>query len=327
MSINYFRMKKYIFLLSIIACFSTACSNGGGNNGGKAQSATDSATEGKTIISVDETLRPIAEAEAQMFQHTYPKTFVTLLNRSESQCVQDLYKDSSQAIMIGRELTEKEKAAFKSITYTPPHTKICTDAVAFLVNPRNRDTTLTFDEISGILNGKITKWSQLGGGASGDVSLVFDNPNSGTVSYLLTKTGAAEMPKNAYSAQSNLKVVDYVAAHENAIGVIGWSWISDSDDPTTREYLKKTRLVSVSSNSEKEYYKPYQLNLSQEKYPLRRDVYMILRERRSSLAAGFTSFIHGEIGQLIMLKAGLYPANQDERSIELKEKPLGKVGK
>jgi phosphate transport system substrate-binding protein len=299
-----------------------ACSN----SGGKPEEALDTPTTGKTTVSVDETVRPIAAAEVDIFHHQYPKANVTIRYRSENECVQDLYKDSAQAIMIGRNLTEQEKAAFKSLTFTPPHIKIATDAIAFVVNPRNRDTTMSFDEISGILKGTITKWSQIGGGASGDVTLVFDNPNSGTVTYLLSKTGATTMPKNAFAAKSNLDVVDYVAAHENAVGVIGWSWISDSDDPTTRQYLKKTRLVSVSAKSEKEYYKPYQLNLANGKYPLAREVFMIQRERRSSLAAGFTSFIHGEIGQLIMLKAGLYPANQDERSIEIKTKPLGKVG-
>jgi phosphate transport system substrate-binding protein len=287
----------------------------------------DTPTTGKTTISVDETVRPIAEAEAEIFQHQYPRATLSLRHRSENECVQDLYKDSSQAIMIGRQLNEQEKSAFKSITFTPPHVKIATDAVAILVNPNNRDTTLTFDEIAGILRGTNTKWSQIGGGASGDITLVFDNANSGTVTYLLTKTGATAMPKNAFAAKSNLDVVDYVATHDNAIGVIGWSWISDSDDPTTRQYLKKTRLVSVSANSEKEFYKPYALNLAEGKYPLTREVFMIQRERRSGLAAGFVSFIHGEIGQLIMLKAGLYPANQDERVIEIKTKPLGKVGK
>jgi phosphate transport system substrate-binding protein len=316
-------MKRYFFLLGVITCLSMACSNAPS----KPSEQIDTATMGVTTVSVDETVRPIAVAQAEMFQHTYPKATVILRHRSENDCVQDLYKDSAQVIMIGRELNQKEKEAFNAITFTPPHIKIATDAVAFVVNPKNRDTTLTFDEISGILKGTITKWSQIGGGASGDITLVFDNPNSGTVSYLLSKTGAENMPKNAFAAKSNLDVVNYVAAHENAVGVIGWSWISDSDDPKTREYLQKTRLVSVSARSEKDYYKPFQLNLAQGKYPLSREVFMIQRERRSGTAAGFTSFIHGEIGQLIMLKAGLYPANQDERAIEIVTKPLGKVGK
>ena len=316
-------MKRYLFALSVIACFSMACQN----NTSKTEEALDTPTAGKTTVSVDETVRPIAEAEAEIFQHQYPKAMVTLRHRSENECVQDLYSDSSQAIMIGRGLTEKEMAAFKSITFTPPHIKIATDAVALVVNPKNRDTTFTMDEITGILRGSITKWAQLGGGTSGDVTVVFDNANSGTVSYLLAKTGATVMPKNAFSAKSNLEVVNYVSTHENAVGVIGWSWISDSDDPTTHQYLQKTRLASIAKGSEKEFHKPYQLNLANGKYPLSREVFMIQRERRSGLAAGFVSFIHGEIGQLIMLKAGLYPANQDERLIEIKEKPLGKVGK
>jgi phosphate transport system substrate-binding protein len=314
-------MKRLFFIASLFASCLMACQSKDTKTG----EVLDTPTAGKTTISVDETVRPIAHAEAEMFQHTYPRATLTLRHRSENECVQDLYNDSCQAIMIGRQLNEKEKAAFSSITFTPPHIKIATDGIAILVNLNNRDTTLKFDELAGILRGTNTKWSQIGVGTSGDITLVFDNANSGTVTYLLSKMGATAMPKNAFAAKSNLDVVDYVATHENAIGVIGLSWISDSDDPTTRQYLKKTRLVSVASKSENEYFKPYPLNLANGKYPLTREVFMIQRERRSGLAAGFVSFIHGEIGQLIMLKAGLYPANQDERSIEIITKPIGKV--
>jgi phosphate transport system substrate-binding protein len=320
-----FDMKKFLFALSVMACFSMACKNNTSSSN-KSDEPLDTPTGGKTTVSVDETVRPIAEAQAAIFQHQYPRATVTLRHRSENDCVQDLYNDSAQVIMIGRSLTAKEMAAFNSITFTPPHIKIATDAVALVINPKNRDTTLTMEEISGILRGSLTKWSQLGGGVAGDVTLVFDNANSGTVSHLLLKTGVTAMPKNAFAAKSNLEVINYVSTHENAIGVIGWSWISDSDDPTTRQYLQKTRLVSVAPAGGKEFCKPYQLNLAQGKYPLSREVFMIQRERRSGLA-GFTSFIHGEIGQLIMLKAGLYPANQDERNIEIVTKPIGKVTK
>ncbi len=316
-------MKKYLFACSVIACLSMACQS----KDSKTNEVLDTPTTGKTTVSVDETVRPIAEAQAALFHHQYPRATVTLRHRSENECVQDLFNDTSQVIMIGRRLTEKEMAAFKSITFTPPHIKIATDAIAFVVNPKNRDTTLTMNEITNILRGAVTKWSQLGSGTSGDVTVVFDNANSGTVSHLLSKTGTTAMPKNAFAAKSNLEVINYVSTHENAVGVIGWSWISDSDDPTTRQYLQKTRLVSVAKGSENVFHKPYQLNLANGNYPLSREVFMIQRERRSGLAAGFTSFIHGEIGQLIMLKAGLYPANQDERSIEIKSTPIGKVTK
>lgn len=314
-------MKKWVLFLTVIICFSMGCANQSESSGEE----IDTPVSGKINVSVDETLTPIALAEADIFQHHYEKVHLTVRERSEYDCIQDLYNDSAKVIMIGRQLVEQEMAAFKSMNYVPLQTQICTDAIAFIVNPSNRDTALTYEQVLGILKGEITNWSQISSKRSGDISIVFDNPNSGTVSYLLKMSGEKAMPKNAYSLKSNLEAVNYVSTHENAIGVIGWSWISDSDDPVTHEYLKKTRLVSIARAGEKVFYKPYQLNLIEGKYPLSRAVYMIQRERRTGLATGFTTFIYGEIGQTILLKAGLLPVNQQERNMEMIVRPIGEV--
>ena len=319
---NQTKMKKWFLFLTVIICFSIGCTNQPASSG----EAIDTPVSGKINVSVDETLTPIALAEADIFQHHYEKVHLTVHERSENDCIQDLYNDSSKVIMIGRKLTEQEMLAFKSINYVPLQTQICTDAIALVVNPSNRDTALTYEQVMGILRGQIINWSQINSKRSGDISVVFDNANSGTASYLLRMTGEKAMSKNAYAMKTNLEAVNYVSTHENAIGVIGWSWISDSDDPVTHEYLKKTRLVSISRKGEKVFYKPYQLNLVPDKYPLSRAVYMTQRERRAGLATGFTTFVFGEIGQTILLKAGLLPANQQERNMEMKVKPIGKVG-
>jgi phosphate transport system substrate-binding protein len=316
-------MKKLLLFSIVIACFSMGCANNKPTSGSE---EIDTPISGKINISVDETLTPIALAETDIFQHHYEKVNITVRERSEFDCVQDLYKDSVKSIMIGRKLTEQEIKAFKGLKYDPLQTQICTDAIAFVVNPTNKDTALTYEQLMSVLKGKITNWSQLNGKRSGDISLVFDNANSGTTSYLLNLTGEKAMPKNAYAMKTHVEAVNYVATHENAIGVIGWSWISDSDDPKTHEYLKKTRVISVAPKGEKTYYMPYQTNLIPGKYPLSRAVYMIQRERRAGLASGFTTFVYGEIGQTILLKAGLLPANQQERNMEMKVKPMGEVG-
>lgn len=315
-------MKKLILFSIAISCFSIGCAN----KSASSNEEIDTPVSGKINVSVDETLTPIALAEADIFQHHYEKVHITVRERSEYDCIQDLYNDSSKVIMIGRQLTDQEKAAFKSLNYDPLQTQICTDAIALVVHPSNRDTALTYEQVVSILRGQTTNWSQVNGKRSGDISLVFDNANSGTTSYLLNMTGEKNMPKNAYAMKTNLEAVNYVSTHENAIGVIGWSWISDSDDPTTHEYLKKTRIVSIAPKGGKTFYKPYQGNLIPKKYPLSRAVYMVQRERRTGLATGFTTFIYGEIGQTILLKAGLLPVNQQERNLEMKVKPVGEVG-
>ena len=50
---------------------------------------------------------------------------------------------------------------------------------------------------------------------------------------------------------------------------------------------------------------PYQYNLQDRRYPYTRDIYYISRSGKSDLGLGFASFIAGEIGQKIILKAGL----------------------
>ena len=313
-------MKKVILFFSIICCFSMSC-------GAPTPSSDkdDTPTSGKISFSVDETLSPIAEAQLDIFAHQNPQADITLRRRSEADCVRDLFDDSSKVIMIGRELTAEERASFRGKTFDPPTTKVCTDAVVLLVNPKNRDTTLLYDQLLAILRGQTATWQALGSNIKGDVTLVFDNANSGTVSYLLKMSGQTALPKNAFAAKSNPDVVNYVAEHENAIGIIGYSWVSDSDDPTAQQYLKKTRLVSLAPEGEKTFYKPFQQYLALKKYPLSRSVYMIERQRRPGLASGFTTFVFHEIGQTIILKAGLVPANQSDRMLEMKVKPIGKV--
>ncbi len=276
----------------------------------------DTPTSGEINIAVDETLQPIAEAQVDIFHHQYPNAKINIRYRSEAQCVTDLYNDSCKLIFLGRQLNEGEMGYFKKMKFNPPTNKIATDAIALVLNPRAKDTAFTYAQVLEILRGGSSKYN-----------VVFDNQSSGTVHYILNLTGATKMPANAFAASSNLDAVNYVAKNENAIGVIGWSWISDGDDPKTREYLSKTRLVALSpkEGSDKKVYKPYQLNIAQNKYPLTREVYLVQRERRNGLSAGFTAFVLSDIGQTIMLKSGLLPAQQQDRWIEIKSKPVGKV--
>jgi phosphate transport system substrate-binding protein len=305
-------MNKLFFLFSIIITVSMSCAS---SNEGSTE--IDTPTSGEINMSVDETLQPIAEAQVDVFQHTYPNAKVNIRYRSENDCVKDLYNDSSKIVFLGRKLNDDEMKLFKAQTFNPPHVKICTDAIALLINKTNPDTNITYDRFVKILRGEDKKYN-----------VVFDNGQSGAGTFLL-KLAGGKLGGNAYSIGSNLKAVNYVMENPNAIGVIGWSWISDSDDPKTREYLSKVNLVSLSSKSNKDegFYKPYQLNLAQDKYPLLREVYAIQRERRNGLSAGFTAFVNSEIGQTIMLKAGLLPANQQERWIQINTKPMGKVQK
>ena len=70
------------------------------------------------------------------------------------------------------------------------------------------------------------------------------------------------MPKNVFAAKSNLDAVKYVSENPNTIGIIGWCWISDTDDPITSKILSSVNLVSlvsIDSASKGGAFKPFQI--------------------------------------------------------------------
>ena len=50
-----------------------------------------------------------------------------------------------------------------------------------------------------------------------------------------------------------------------------------------------------------------------------RDVYVILTDPRSGLASGFSTFLASDRGQRIILRAGLMPATQNVRIVNVRD--------
>ncbi|MCE9539148.1 MAG: phosphate ABC transporter substrate-binding protein, PhoT family, partial [Bacteroidetes bacterium] len=79
-------------------------------------------------------------------------------------------------------------------------------------------------------------------------------------------------------------------------------------------------VLSLAKNSTSVAVKPYQAYIKTKDYPFTRSVYMINRQTRAGLGMGFVSFVAGEKGQIMILKAGLIPAIAPVRLIEINTK-------
>lgn len=301
--------KLYLFILStlLIAC------------NGSTNSTLSNPTSGEVSVSIDETLSQLMASQVDTFQSLYQKAKVNAVYKAEGDVFKDLITDSSDVVIVARTLNEKEKKFFEEKKLSPVITKIAIDAIALIINQENMDSLISLEQLQGILSGKISTWKQINKTSKlSDVQVVFDNNNSSTVRYITDSiNGGKPLSKNCFATHSNDEVMNYVHSNKNAIGVIGVSWISDMDDPKTLSFLKNIRVVSLSGIQHTDmYYKPYQAYLQQQLYPLCRYVYMINREARNGLGTGFVSFVAGEKGQRIILKAGLVPATMPVRIVE-----------
>ncbi|NVO31447.1 PstS family phosphate ABC transporter substrate-binding protein [Hymenobacter lapidiphilus] len=296
----------------------------GCNGDNKSAAVLDTPTSGNIRIGVDETFAPIIKSEVDTFQKLYPGARIEAVYQPERDVMQAFLDDSVRLAVVSRQLTEAELARFKSIQIVPRAIRIGVDGVAIILHPSNPDSLLTTAQLRGIFTGQLTQWNQLSpGNKKGEITAVFDNNNSSTARFVQDSiTRGAALAKGIFASESNPALLDYVASHPNAIGVIGVNWISDRDDKGVQKLLGRVRVAGISAkagnSTPDDYVQPYQAYLAQKTYPLRRELYIISREARAGLGTGFASFVAGNKGQLIMLKSGLMPATGQVRIIDVK---------
>lgn len=290
--------------------------------GGSSQKSGDTPTSGSATIYVDQTFQPIISQVIEVFEGIYSKAKLAPHYVSETDALNALLKDSTHIIVTSRKLTAKEVDYFKSKSLFPRISRIATDGIALIINRQNKDSLITVDQIRRMLVGDIDSWSQIGGSSNlGKLKIIFDNQNSSTVRYLLDSLCRGDRLSPQVSALTkNEDVVEYVSKTPNSIGIIGVSWISNKKDSTCMSFLDKIRVMAVSYASKatpNNSYQPYQAYLATKDYPLTRDIYTITTDPSSGLPTGFASFISGEKGQRIILRAGVFPATQPVRVIQV----------
>jgi phosphate transport system substrate-binding protein len=282
----------------------------------------ESTTRGNIRIATDDSYSRLISTEVATFESLYKYAKISVTEGPEGEVMDLLINDSVRAVVISRELTESEKGYLESNKIIPRSTKICTDGLAFVVNKDAPDSNFSFRQLKEIFTGLTSDWSKISSGKdNSSLVVVFDHPKSGNARFIRETFAIDSFPAVCSAVKSNQEVIAYVEKNKNAIGIIGSNWISDPDDSVSGDFMSRVRLVGVSSENDPDavlgFHKPYQGYLADKSYPFRRDVFIINRELGTRLATGFSSFVAGDKGQRIILKAGLVPAYGVIRLVEV----------
>src|SRR5690606_4798088 len=131
----------------------------------------------------------------------------------------------------------------------PKITELGKDAVVFISSRRQSDTLIELERIVSLLRGNSYQNAP---------TLVFDNPNSGTVRYLLEVSGVKELPtEGVYAVNGSEAVIKYVSENEETIGVVGVNWLYQPT-PAVAESLKNVRALAVKGIGTSGYFMPNQ---------------------------------------------------------------------
>ena len=298
--------------LILAICGTVLIAVGCGGSGQK-ETRMETTTSGTINISVDESFKPVIDSQIEVFESLHPDAHIKVHYKPEADCLKDLENDSVRMVIVTRGLSEDERAGLeKKLSYSPRYGPVAYDAIAVVVNNKSNDTALTMQDIRSIADGTSGfKYKMLldGTTATSTVRFVIDSLLRGK-----------PLGKNIAAAKSSEGVIDYVSANNDAIGLIGVSWVGNKNDPQTLSFLEKVKIAALECREcNGVYVKPYQANIAMGRYPMVRPLYYILKENYDGLGSGFSNFLIYEKGQLIFRRAYLLPGRMalDVREMEI----------
>lgn len=301
---------------------------------------------GTAAVFCDDGFKNILDEEIQAFEFAYKDATIVPFYMSEQACIDSLMEDKCQSIIITRDFTKEERAHIKAKNKRIVRSNcIAVDAVALIVNKENPVSSLSVDDISKILRGEITRWSQLAGNDTTAIKVVFDAEGSSTVSYMRDKFLPAGKKISdyikPYAQKNNAQVFDIVKKDPDALGIISVSWLgndlsvaqqvpidqrmedyANENDSINTALTEEVNIIKVSNpNEDNDFnpvaYKPYQLYINSGEYPLFRKVWMISTASNSTVLHSFYTFVTGFVGQKIIIKSGIMPYHVNSRVVEV----------
>lgn len=273
----------------------------------------ETTTSGTIHISVDESFKPVIDSQIKVFESQHPDAHIIVQYKPEADCLRDLNVDSVRMVIVTRGLSDaEEKTLEKKLSFKPVYGPIAYDAIAVIVNNQVKDTLFTMQDIRSMVKGTSGfKYKVLldGKTATSTVRYVVDSLLQGQ-----------PLSSNVVAAPNSEGVIDYVSNNQDAIGLLGVSWIGNKDDTTQLSFLKKVKIAQIECRGcNGTYVDPVQYNIAYGRYPMIRPLYYILKENFDGLGNGFANFLIYEKGQKIFYRAYLLPARMsfEQRNMQI----------
>ena len=169
---------------------------------------------------------------------------------------------------------------------------IAYDALAVIVNPNNKISQLTRQQLEQIFTGKITNWKQVGGE---DLKIVIYSRESSSGTYEFFKEHVLKN-KNYMSSVLSMPatgaIIQSVKQTKGAIGYVGLAYLN-----------KEVKALKVSFDGKK-YIEPSVATAKNKTYPIVRPLLYYYEVKNAKKVKSYIDFVLSDEGQAIVDKVG-----------------------
>lgn len=270
----------------------------------KSDRVVDNPQQGEITIAADESFQSVAEALTSRYMALNPQTKIDLVIKKEDLAFLDLLENKVRVIVMSRELSESEKAAYKSkIDMDLLPAKFAADAVVFVVSKDTPRESISMEELKNELS-------------SEEKNVIFDGTNSSNLNFVAQKFGVKPADLKFSIISGNKNIISEINKQPGKIGVVSLNTLSRPYDKNSEELRNSVKILSV--NDGKNSYLPEISSIRNMKYPFTRVLYFITNEGYYGLGNGLIRFSCQHLGQIVVQKEGLQPYNIFPREVQMK---------
>jgi len=289
---------KFVALTAIGMLFLGGCSRKSGDQSNSLQ------------IKGSDTMVNLGQAWAEAYMKQNPGISASVTGGGSGTGITALLNNTCDIAEISREMKESEIKIAESKGFVPNKIVVALDGLAVVVNPANKISELTIDQLADIFTGKIRNWKDLGG-RDAKIVLLSREVNSGTHVYfkehVLRKgkaDGKEEFTPEALLLSSSQAIADEVSQNLDAIGYYGMGYITP-----------KEKTIKIAKDAHSPAILPTTENVMSGAYPISRPLLMYTKGAPAGMTKAFIEYVLSPAGQQVVQRLDFVPV----RSLEEKK--------
>jgi phosphate transport system substrate-binding protein len=247
-------------------------------------------------IKGSDTVLPLTQKEAEVFMKKFPGSSIMVTGGGSGVGLAALQNGTTDIAQSSRKMKLDEKMKLQDAGKTFKEVIIANDALAVIVNPTNKVSQLTREELESIYTGKVTNWKDVGGD---DLPIVVYSRESSSGTFEFFKEHVLNKKNFAQSAllmPATGAIVQSVSQTKGAIGYVGLAYL-ESD----------VKAIKVSYDKGATYVAPSVENAQNKTYPISRPLYYYYLNSIETAVKPFVDFILSTEGQKIVREIGYVP--------------------
>ncbi|WP_026708835.1 PstS family phosphate ABC transporter substrate-binding protein [Flavobacterium frigidarium] len=256
---------------------------------------TSSAATSVTIKGSD-TVLPLAQKEAEDLMKGNKEISITVVGGGSGVGLTALIDGTTDIAMASRDMKTEEKLKFSEMNKEIEEVIIAYDALTVIVNPANKVSKLTREQLEKIFTGQITNWKEVGG-EDGKIVAYSRESSSGTYEFfkdeVLDKKNYAS---NILSLPATGAIVQAVGQTKGAIGYIGLAYET-----------KEVKQLAVSYDEGKTFIEPSVASAKDKTYPISRPLFYMFDKTNAAKVKTVVDFALSDEGQKIVSEIGYVP--------------------